>query len=217
LKERAFKDNDRRLIGQPILHTFWTDCSDIDLYRNDVKEAIGQWLNILKDYNNPDWLIVVVENTDAKKSNKLLPRTTVMDKIRGDFGSKQPDRCVSILDPTKSDSRSVEAWQTCLFRVRQLALAGLNRILGKFEEDMRSQREKRNDPKWEFCQYFVMQEELALVYEMLALDENALLQYDELDALISQLLSMYSDTMSAIYVSCFHLEFFTVLANYSCV
>lgn len=36
-----------------------------------------------------DWLIVVVENFDGKRTNKLLPRTTVLDKIRADFAPKQ--------------------------------------------------------------------------------------------------------------------------------
>ncbi len=51
---------------------------------------------------------------------------------------------------------------------------------------MRSQRERRNDPKWHFCDYFLLQEELAFVYEMLGVHEEALVQYDELDALFTQ-------------------------------
>lgn len=34
-------------------------------------------------------MIVVVETIDAKRENKLLPRTTVLDKIRADFATKQ--------------------------------------------------------------------------------------------------------------------------------
>ena len=51
---------------------------------------------------------------------------------------------------------------------------------------MRGQREKRNDPKWNFCDYFLLQEELAFVYEMLGVNDEALVQYDELDALFTQ-------------------------------
>ena len=56
----------------------------------------------------------------------------------------------------------------------------------RFEENMRSQREKRNDPKWNFCDYFLLQEELAFVYELLGVYDEALVQYDELDALFTQ-------------------------------
>ncbi|KAH9632586.1 hypothetical protein HF086_012393 [Spodoptera exigua] len=51
---------------------------------------------------------------------------------------------------------------------------------------MREQREKRNDPDWDFCKYFILQEQLAFVLEMLGLYDEALVQYDELDALFSQ-------------------------------
>lgn len=37
-------------------------------------------------------MIVLVETYDLKKSNKLLPRTTVLDKVRSDFASKHGDR-----------------------------------------------------------------------------------------------------------------------------
>ena len=56
----------------------------------------------------------------------------------------------------------------------------------RFEENMRSQRERRNDPNWNFCDYFLLQEELAFVYEMLGVYDEALVQYDELDALFTQ-------------------------------
>ena len=91
-------------------------------------------------------------------------------------------------DPSriKSDSRASESWQTLLHRMRLLLLQAYNRSLIKFEENMRGQREKRNDPKWNFCDYFLLQEELAFVYEMLGVQDEALVQYDELDALFTQ-------------------------------
>ncbi|XP_045758332.1 trafficking protein particle complex subunit 10 isoform X4 [Mirounga angustirostris] len=62
----------------------------------------------------------------------------------------------------------------------------INRVTGKFEDDMRTLREKRTEPGWSFCDYFMVQEELAFVFEMLQQFEDALVQYDELDALFSQ-------------------------------
>ncbi|CAG7714125.1 unnamed protein product [Allacma fusca] len=51
---------------------------------------------------------------------------------------------------------------------------------------MRAQREKRNESGWNFCHYFLLQEELAFVLEMLEVYDEALVQYDELDALFTQ-------------------------------
>jgi len=90
------------------------------------------------------------------------------------------------LDPSKNDSRASDSWQTLLHRLRLLTLQAYNRTLGRFEENMRAQRERRNSPNWNFCDYFLLQEELAFTYEMLGVYDEALVQYDELDALFTQ-------------------------------
>lgn len=61
----------------------------MDLYKTTVKDDIETWLKHLQSRDIPDWLVVVVENYDGKRANKLLPRTTVLDKIRADFAPKQ--------------------------------------------------------------------------------------------------------------------------------
>ena len=90
------------------------------------------------------------------------------------------------MDPSKADSRAAESMQSLLHKFRQLFLQSYNKVLNKFEENIRSQREKRNDPSWNFCQYFLLQEQLAFVYEGLGLYDESLIQYDELDALFTQ-------------------------------
>lgn len=64
----------------------------MDVYKTTVREEIEGWLKTLSQHNIQDWMIVLVETYDIKKTNKLLPRTTVLDKIRSDFASKQGDR-----------------------------------------------------------------------------------------------------------------------------
>lgn len=46
----------------------------------------------LKNHGVTDWMVVLLEAPDTRKGNKLLPRTTVLDKIKNDFGSKQAER-----------------------------------------------------------------------------------------------------------------------------
>ncbi|MGH0129854.1 UNVERIFIED_CONTAM: hypothetical protein FKN15_039998 [Acipenser sinensis] len=163
------------------------DRSDTEIYKATLKEDIIRWQNLLKTYNTVDWLIVVVES-DAKKKNKtnILPRTSIVDKIRNDFCNKQSDRCVVLSDPLKDSSRSQESWSAFLTKLRTLLLMSFTKNLGKFEDDMRTLREKRTEPGWSFCEYFMVQEELAFVFEMLQQFEDALVQYDELDALFTQ-------------------------------
>lgn len=59
------------------------------MYKTTVRDDIENWLKELTSRDIPDFLIVVVENYDGKRTNKLLPRTTVLDKIRTDFAPKQ--------------------------------------------------------------------------------------------------------------------------------
>nr|XP_033797584.1 trafficking protein particle complex subunit 10 isoform X3 [Geotrypetes seraphini] len=181
------KEGNKALLTFPFLHIYWTECCDTEIYKASAKDDITKWQNILKVHSSADWLIVVVES-EAKKKNKtnILPRTSIVDKIRNDFCNKQSDRCVVLSDPLKDSSRSQESWNAFLTKLRTLLLMSFTKNLGKFEDDMRTLREKRTDPGWSFCDYFMVQEELAFVFEMLQQFEDALVQYDELDALFSQ-------------------------------
>lgn len=175
-----------KLLGCQVLHTYWIECSDVDTYKSNVRENIQAWFSHLKSIEFQDWLIILVETPESKKSNKILPRTTVLDKIKNDFGGKTPERCIALLDPIKGENKSPESWQTFLFRFRQALIAAFSRALTKFEEVVRTQREHRNELNWNFCNYFLLQEELAFVFQMLGLYDEALVQYDELDALFTQ-------------------------------
>lgn len=180
------KEGDFHLIDQPMFHTYWTQCSDVEFYKSNVRDDIDLWMRVLQQFNLSEWMIVVVETYDFRKSNKLLPRTTVYDKIKNDFGTKHADRCLSVINPLRSESRFAGSWRGLVVNTRLLLLAAFDRILLKFEETVREQRERRNQPGWSFTKYFLLQEELAFVLEMLGVYEEALVQYDELDALFTQ-------------------------------
>lgn len=127
------------------------------MYRQTTKDGIQSWLNAVKCCNIKEWLIILVEPSENKKANKLLPRTSVLDKIKNDFAQKQTERCVCLSDPHKLDSKSAESLHSMLHRIRQLLLASYSKTLTKFEENMRAQREKRNEIGWNFCHYFLLQ------------------------------------------------------------
>ncbi|XP_071988107.1 LOW QUALITY PROTEIN: trafficking protein particle complex subunit 10-like [Engystomops pustulosus] len=181
------KEGNKALLTFPFLHIYWTECCDTEVYKATTKDDITKWQNALRAHGSTDWLIVVVES-EAKKKNKtnILPRTSIADKIRSDFCNKQSDRCMVLVDPLKDTSRSQESWSLFLCKLRTLLLTSFTRNLGHFEDEMRTLREKRTEPGWSFCDYFMVQEELAFVFEMLQQFEDALVQYDELDALFSQ-------------------------------
>lgn len=174
------------ILKLPVLHIYVTECTDIDTYRNSVKEEIDRWLRTLAGYNCTDWMILLVETVDVKKTKNILPRTTVLDKMRLDFGAKHADRCISVLNPIKFEVKATESFRCLLNRIRHLMLVGYNKNITKYEELIRANREKRTQDGWSFIEYFLLQEKLAFVLDMLGLHSEALVQYDELDAMFSQ-------------------------------
>lgn len=181
-----YKRGDWNILEHPVLHIYVTECNDVDTYKSTIREEIDGWLKVLTTFGIVDWMIVVVETVDVKKSKNILPRTTVVDKIRTDFGSKSSDRCISLLNPMKFETKASESFRCFLQRIRALILIGYNRNINKYEELIRTNRERRNQPDWCFVNAFLLQERLAFVLEMLGLHTEALVQYDELDAMFSQ-------------------------------
>jgi len=55
------------------------------------------------------------------------------------------------------DARSSESWNIVLGRLRQLLLASYSRCIDQYEEHIRAERERRTEPTWSFCDYFVLQ------------------------------------------------------------
>lgn len=62
------------------------------MYKSLLRDEIDKWMNEMNKHNIIDWVIIVVETYDLRKHNKLLPRTTVFDKIKSDFAEKKADR-----------------------------------------------------------------------------------------------------------------------------
>lgn len=177
---------------RPFLHIYWTDCQDPDEFKSTVKDGITDWMRRLKDKNIVDWMIVQVISQDSVRGSKPkipIPRSSVFDKIKSDFGGKNSERIIQLWEPFKENPspRTLESWQSLVVKLRHLLLLSLNRHLGKFEDQVRSLREKRTEPNWSFTTYFLLHEELSFVFEMLGLYEEALIQYDEIDALLTQL------------------------------
>lgn len=73
------------------------------------------------------------------------------------------DRCFAVINPIKSESRSAESWRGLITRIRHLMLTAYDRTLSRFEDVIREQRERRNNPSWNFCHYFLLQVILRLL------------------------------------------------------
>lgn len=85
----AIEEKSKIIFTQSLIHI-----QDSDTYKQTTREELVEWTSALKRKNIPDWLIVVVSTDESKLKSKLLPRSSVFDKIKSDFCNKTPDRLV---------------------------------------------------------------------------------------------------------------------------
>lgn len=62
-----------------------------------------------------------------------------------------------MINPGRLETRSADSWRGLLGRIRHLVLVAYAKAVMKLEDYVRQQREKRNEPGWNFMQYFKLQ------------------------------------------------------------
>ncbi|CDH50087.1 hypothetical protein RO3G_08432 [Lichtheimia corymbifera JMRC:FSU:9682] len=182
-------------VPQPLLAThttylnlYFVNCEDNDTYKNRVKKQIKTWVDMCNMKKNQEWMIVFVAGQDAKRSNNYLGlKTTVYDKIRADFNQGKRDRCtyIRIHDP---DGTKSEMWDDFYQKVKECIILGFDMHVVQIEEDTRRLDMQRHMPGWNYCTFFILKEGLAQAFEIMTLYEDALIQYDELEASFFQVL-----------------------------
>lgn len=193
LNQDRFDIVKENLLRLPLLHTFWIEMGEQDTYKNTNRDELCSWINKLRENNVNEWLVVVLEPSDRKlnKSKLLSTRTSAVDKVKADFppNVKNPsDHCVALSDPNapQMSGKDKDIYAAFLHRLRSWLLMSYSRHLTAYEDYIRSERERRNAPEWNFFDFFFLQEQLAFAFEALSLYDEALVHYDELDALFSQ-------------------------------
>ncbi|KAI7848995.1 trafficking protein particle complex subunit 10 [Circinella umbellata] len=182
-------------VPQPLLsaHTtylnlYFVNCDDNDVYKNKVKKQIKTWVDLIATKKNQEWLIVYVAGQDTKRTNNYLGlKTTVFDKIRADFNQGKRDRCsyIRIVDP---DGPSSDLWAAFIEKMKESILASFDMQVLQIQEDTRRLDMQRHMPGWNYCTFFILKEGLAQAFEIMTLYEDALIQYDELEASFFQVL-----------------------------
>ncbi|KAI8372825.1 trafficking protein particle complex subunit 10 [Radiomyces spectabilis] len=180
---------------QPLSHTqtnylnlYFVACDDNEVYKNKVRRQIRAWTDVIGAKKNQEWMIVYVAGHDAKKSNNYLGlKTSVYDKIRTDFNQGKQDRCayIRIRDPEGANS---ELWAGFIEKMKEHILASFDMQVLQIQEDTRRLDMQRHMPGWNYCTFFILKEGLAQAFEIMTLYEDALIQYDELEASFFQVL-----------------------------
>lgn len=242
LKEPDLTDNlddhkaffNRRLLGQPILHTYWADKTDFEV--ENKKSQFETWIGQVQASNCTEWAIIIIEDGDFKaqlgtalfksklqsstsqantsssslNSSNILPSSlqssqssgtsSFLDRMKKSLSTMfnndaNSDRWLTLMkqQDNSGNSRSAnetnkaqESYTQFIRKFRNIIMTSFSKQIELFEEQLRVQREIRNDKNWDFFNYFSMQEELAFAYEFLTLFDEALMQYDLLDALFTE-------------------------------
>lgn len=69
-----------------------------------------------------------------------------------------------MINSGKTESRSADSWRGLVSRIRHLLLVAYAKAVTRLEDHIRQQREKRNEPGWDFMQYFRLQVSLKIEF-----------------------------------------------------
>lgn len=212
----------RKLLGQPILHTYWADKTDFEV--ENKKSQFEDWIGKVQASNCTEWAIIIVEDGDFKAQigtalfkSKLQSTTSQANTSTSSIASISQASTSSFLDRMKkglstifqidsnserwltlinqnkpTDNKAQESYLQFIKKFRNVIMASFSKQIELFEEHLRVQREMRNEKNWDFLSFFMMQEELAFAFESLTLFDEALMQYDLLEALYSEYISSVS-------------------------
>ncbi|KAJ1654573.1 hypothetical protein IWQ61_005523 [Dispira simplex] len=182
------------LAATPYLNLYFSHCEDVDTYRQLVKAKIKQWLDPIASKKNQEWLIIHVTrqlpDNQAKSSGaKLFPRAmSVVDKIRADFSPKKDDNRVLLLHFGDDGHNDPETWNDVFVRIKECVVQSFYHRVTHYQEDVRRLDAQRMMPGWNYCTFFILKERVVHCYQQMGMYDEALKQYDELEASFFQLL-----------------------------
>ncbi|KAJ1947362.1 hypothetical protein FBU59_001882, partial [Linderina macrospora] len=117
----------------------------------------------------------------------LNMRTSVADRLKSDFqGKKDAERVVTL------QTSQIESWNAVFLAIRDRVVQALERRAAAMAEEIRRMDANRMLPGWNYCKFFVVKEGLVNLYRLMGQKEEALAQYDELEAAFFQLLESQS-------------------------
>ncbi|KAJ6455695.1 trafficking protein particle complex subunit 10 [Mycena sanguinolenta] len=178
------------LLEKPFLNMYIVTCEDNDLetYKNSIKRQVKDWHSVVNSRKNQEWLILHVVRPDSRtqSGNFFQLKGSVLDKLKGDFNTDRRDRCVQLA--WTSGNANPVVWADFLNKLKDGLLNSFDLAVSQREEEVKRSESQRQMPGWNFCTFFILKESLAGSFQGVNLFEDALLQYDELEASFYQVL-----------------------------
>ncbi len=190
-----------------------------DYYRNHVRPKIRQFLDLQDSESlmKEGWLILYVNVTSGQAPLPEKGIDAVHSKIFGlisaNFYVKSPGDRSCFVSVCKDDSEEEKQqqpeqqqqhledynlnkhWNSIVMQIGTVIVDTFNARVQMYETDLSLLEEKRMDPGWDFSQFFLVNDALALMYRQLGLINDALLKYQELAASVIVLSNEAQKTM----------------------
>ncbi|KAI3755817.1 hypothetical protein L1987_55624 [Smallanthus sonchifolius] len=158
---------------EPYATVVLVTCEDLDEFKTILKPR----LKLIVQNDEREWFIVFVSRAPPHNDHATKMAKKVYAKLEVDFSSKKRERCC------KLDINGPEAsfWEDLESKITECVRNTLDRRIQFYEEEIRKLSEQRFKPVWSFCNFFILKESLAFMFEMAHLHEDSLREYDELE------------------------------------
>ncbi|KAI4322902.1 hypothetical protein L6164_022552 [Bauhinia variegata] len=158
---------------EPYATVVLVTCEDLDEFKTILKPR----LKLIVQNDEREWFIVFVSKAQPNNDQAIKMAKKVYAKLEVDFSSKKRERCC------KLDIHLPEAnfWEDLEAKITECIRNTLDRRVQFYEDEIRKLSEQRFLPVWNFCNFFILKESLAFIFEMAHLHEDALREYDELE------------------------------------
>ncbi|KAF3778258.1 Trafficking particle complex II-specific subunit 130-like protein [Nymphaea thermarum] len=158
---------------EPYATIILVTCEDLDEFKNILRNR----LKLIVQNDDREWFIVFVSKAypSNDQATKLVKK--IYAKLEVEFNTKKRERCCK-LDLQGSDT---DFWADFEYKLVDSIRNTMDRRTQFYEDEIRKLSENRLMPVWNFCNFFILKESLAFMFEMAHLHEDSLREYDELE------------------------------------
>nr|XP_031863557.1 uncharacterized protein CI109_000809 [Kwoniella shandongensis]KAA5530629.1 hypothetical protein CI109_000809 [Kwoniella shandongensis] len=188
----TLRDISGSVLEAPLVNLCLVVCEDAEVYKNQTKNFIRDWLSLLTARRTPHApLIVLVNppNVAEKTGGKSVwgKDKGVLGKLKADFNVGKRDRCVQLNLPPPGTSDPA-AWPEVINKLKESLITAFDGAILEREEEVKRGEAQRQTVGWNFCTWFLLKESLAQSFEAVNLPEDSLIIYEELEASFFQVL-----------------------------
>nr|XP_018266801.1 uncharacterized protein I303_00779 [Kwoniella dejecticola CBS 10117]OBR88959.1 hypothetical protein I303_00779 [Kwoniella dejecticola CBS 10117] len=184
------------VLDNPLVNLCLIVCEDGEVYKNQTRNFIRDWLSLLAARRHPHAPFIVLVNPPApggqagsSSSGKSVwgKDKGVLGKLKTDFNVGKRDRCVQLNLP-QPGTNDPAAWPELINKLKESLVSAFDSAIIEREEEVKRGESQRLNVGWNFCTWFLLKESLANSFEAVNLPEDSLIIYEELEASFFQVL-----------------------------